>query len=277
MGIITVSRQLGSLDNKIIDALQKEFDYKVIDKNSLEEELKKNNAYNFDKNKLDKFDEKKPTFWDGLTADKLKYIHLLKNTIFNLVKSDNCIILGRGGHEILHGLHNVFHLRIISDLDKRIARVKEQFECNEKTAKKLIDNSDQARAGFHKYFFNCDWSSPESYDFIINTTNLTADDCIKIIESTVNILKNEENNQILNSNLDDLILGEKIYLKILFEDRQPIKMLDVKVDDGVVTLSGSVSTKGNIKYCTNAAKDFPGVKNVISEITHSVKDIKRLT
>ena len=276
MGILTISRQLGSLGDEIAEVLKENLNYQLFNKNSIEKELQNHGIYDFDK-KIEKYDEKRPALRDALSSDRIKYLHFLKSAVLEHAKAGNSVILGRGSQEILRNIPGVLHLRLIADPETRITRIKEKFACNKTTAQKIIDHSDQEREGFHWYFFNCNWSSHENYDLIINTKKYIKEDCIKIIQEAMQPLENKKNVAALNDKLNDLIISEKVFKKILYEDVLPIWMLDVKTEEGIVTLNGTVSIEENIEYCKIAAEKIENVKKVKSEITFVMDNRTRLT
>jgi cytidylate kinase len=132
------------------------------------------------------------------------YYEVLRQVFKELADKNNAIFLGRGGCHILKEYKNTLHVRIIADYEDRLNHViKEQteggrfYDSNYKTgedaeqdqqrAEKLIHDWDTASANFIADFFDSDWNDPHNYDIILNTSKITPDNCVTIIE---NLIKN---------------------------------------------------------------------------------------
>ena len=54
----------------------------------------------------------------------------------------------------------------------------------------------------------------------------------------------------------DLTLAQSVLIEIIYKARIPIQFIDVKAENGVVYLLGSVNTPERIDECVQAAKKF---------------------
>ena len=183
MSVITISRQLGSLGTSIAQLLCKDFDCRKLDKESLEEAFVQ---YGIPKESLERFDEKKPGFWDLFKTDKARYLHFTKEAIFEFARQGNGIILGRGGQVLLADVPGVLHVRIIAPPQVRKVRIMKKFDCDELHAEKIIQNSDHERAGFHKFFFGINWENHDLYDLVINTGTFSTETAVQFIKDSMN-------------------------------------------------------------------------------------------
>ena len=124
MAIITISRQFGSLGTIIAKALKDELKLESLDKIALEETLVSD--YGIPEEKVERYDEKKPAFWDIFSSDKDRYLHFLKTVLYDFASKGNCIIIGRGGQVLLKDIPGVLHVRIVAPRELRIKRIKER-------------------------------------------------------------------------------------------------------------------------------------------------------
>ena len=85
MPVITISRQLGSFGTKIAQLLSKNFKCSYLDKESLEETFRE---YGIPKESVERYDEKKPGFWDLFKTDKARYLHFMKGAIYEFACKD---------------------------------------------------------------------------------------------------------------------------------------------------------------------------------------------
>ena len=253
MAIITISREFGSGGGNIARKLSNDLGYSFLDKDSLGEIL---TNYGFTRNKIDKYDEKRPPFWDIFTSDREKYLSYMKLAIFEFAREGSGIILGRGASILLRGLSGCLHVRIIAPPEKCREQVKKAYNINDQQAEQLIRTNHHDRAGFYKFFFDCAWDSPLLYDILINTGSFSEERAARIIEEEVRHLDSRENREESLSSLKDRYLGQKISTSLLFEKHLAVNFLSVEVSAG--QLGGVPAVEECVK--------IPGVTEVENKI-----------
>jgi cytidylate kinase len=263
MAIITISRQLGSLGSEAAAELARELHYSLMDKDTLDRELQ---SYGISGFNISRFDEKKPGLWDSFSLEKTKYIHFLKSAILEFASRGDCIILGRASHAILQNIPETLHVRFIAPMEIRIERVKNRFSCDEKQAKQIIQQSDNDRAGFQKFFFDVNWKEPDMYDLTLNTGSFSLDRIVRIIEGMLVHIENTESRRDRETAMKEMCLSQKIATRILFEENLPVHFLEVLVHGDSVTLRGYVDSIAHVEMCEKVARDFPGVQDIVMEI-----------
>ena len=264
MAIITISRQLGSFGNEIAAALHAELSYAYLDKPKLDELLVA--KYGLSEESVDKYDEKKPAFWDLFFTEKDRYLHFMKTAMFEFARQDNCIILGRGGQVLLKGVPGAFHVRVLAPLDKRIERIKQRYNYNDKLAEQVIRRSDHDRIGFQKFFFQVNWEDLTQYDMLLNTGTFTVKQAVTLIKTSVELLELHTRQEETKQALADLCLGQEVMTQIAYEEKLPIQFLEAVVKNGTVTLRGSTITADDIGRCEEVARKVPGITQVVNEI-----------
>jgi cytidylate kinase len=263
MAIITISRELAALGDEIAKELEKLLNYRFVDRLKLEECIKN---YGVTGQKLAKYDERKPSFWDSLSQDRDDYLHYLKSAILNETKDGNCIVIGRGAFAILNGLPGVLPVYLVSSTDVRIARVKSYFHCDEKRALQIISHSDQDRIGFHKYFFEVDWKDPSNYQLTINTSHLHPSICADAIKNLLSNTIEDDIENLFKIRMEELIMAQSIIHHVLYEKEIAIHFLEASVSLGNACLFGVASSVSIADAAINAAKEIPSIKSVKSEI-----------
>ncbi len=263
MSVVTISRQLGSLDLEIAQELAKNQHLTIIDKEEIEKKLQE---YKVEKKNIERFDERKPGFWDAFSTDRDIYLNYLKLAILEYARQDNCIILGRGAQVILEHVPGVLRLRFVSAPEMRAKRLQQELNCNENHAYKLMMKSDHERAGFHRFFFDVDWTRDELYDIVLNTGTLPKETILDILtrflEDIGKNLKTERNQK-----LDDLILSQRIVVKILYDSKLPVRFLEVRCAGGKIVLEGVTESHAVVTAAESAAKEVPGVKSIENHLS----------
>jgi cytidylate kinase len=259
MSVITVSRQLGSLGIEIAQAVANRFNYQYIDKEKIGTALA---DCGLPKIEIEKLDEKKPSFWDSWAIDRNKFFHHIRMIIYGFAQKNNVVIVGRGGQVILKGLPGVLHVRVFAPIDVRIRRIMDQQGINEKQAFRILRHSDEDSAGFIQSFFKADWEDPSLYDLIINTQKLSVDTAIMMILEAVYSPEIKDGEKKIEEKLADLILFRKVESTLMDLLGMGFKFINIHVEEGVVTLDGSVSSTIDMANCERAVASIEGVQRV---------------
>jgi len=263
MAIITISRELGSVGNETAQMLKDRLGYGFLDKESLEEKLE---AYGVSKDKVERFDERKPGIWDALSLDRDRYLHFLKTAVIECALDGNAIILGRGSQVILGGIPGVLRMQFTAPPSVRIQRISRQFDCDEEHAEKFIQVSDHNRTGFHKYFFHVDWHDSQWYDLVVNTAALSAESAADLVCRVLELDEFREVEDLGKRRLNDLFIAQQVKTEIVYERLIPVQLLEVHCENAHVTLHGTVVAMPAVKECEEAARMIAGVEEVTNHI-----------
>jgi cytidylate kinase len=109
----------------------------------------------------------------GLKPAEWTIVHKTTDTILQLARMGNVVIVGRGANIITSKLKNTFHIRLIASLEKRIEHIKSLMEMTEKEALNYIKKEDENRRKYLKSHFYVDADNPLLYHMTVNTGLLT--------------------------------------------------------------------------------------------------------
>jgi cytidylate kinase len=263
MAIITISRQLASLGDETANELAKLLGYRFVDKLGLEERIK---SYGVEGFNFEKYDERKPTFFAAFSQDRDDYLHYLKTAMLTEARDGNCIFIGRGAFAFFRDVPGVFSVFLVAPRDIRIERVKNYFHCDNKRAAQIIEQSDNDRTGFHRYFFDVNWKDASNYHLTLNMGSLHPAAAARVIkelkEATIEAGAETASVRALN----DIFLGQQVVHHILYEKEIPVHFLEAAVSRGEVTLYGVVNSQNQMASAISAARDLPGIAGVFSAI-----------
>ncbi|MDR2842374.1 MAG: cytidylate kinase-like family protein [Spirochaetaceae bacterium] len=263
MAIITISRELASLSEEVAQSLAKQLNFRFVDRKTVEDRML---SLGVSQQKLQKYDERKPTFFTSLSQDRDDYLHYLKSAIIAEAQSGNCVFLGRGAFAVLKDVPGLIPVFLLSNMEKRIERVKSYFHCEEKNARQIISSSDHDRTGFHKYFFDTEWKDPHNYQITLNTSNLHPQMCAQIIENMLKYTVTEEINTLFRQRIKDISLAQSVIHHVLYEKHIPVHFLEATVKENNVLLFGVANSAAVSDAAVSAAKEVPSIENVSSEI-----------
>jgi len=264
MGIITVSRELAALGDETARELAKCMNYRLIDKDVLEERIQ---SYGVEAKKFQKYDERKPSFFAALSQDRDDYLHYLQAAIFAEAEQGSCVIIGRGANVILKSIPALISVFLSARSEIRIERVKSYFHCDDKRAAQIIDRSDRDRIGFQRAFFDLEWGHPGNYHISLNTGIFSPTDCAEFVCSLKERLFTPETEEKNLKMLKNLALEHKIKHHMLYEKELPIRFLEILVsDDGTVTLYGTTNSQALLDASVSSAQEMAPSSTVRSEI-----------
>lgn len=264
MAIITISRQMGSLGMEIAQAVANRLNYQYVDKEKIGRALA---DCGLPKIEIEKLDEKNPPFWDSWLIDRKKFFRYIQRVIIDFAQKNNVVILGRGGQIILQGVPGVLKVRIIAPLDVRIRRIKEQDGVDEMQAVRRLKRNDQDSGGFIRSFFNVNWEDSSLYDLVINTQKLSVDTGMKLILESIQFSEIKEAEKRGEEKLADLVLFQKVESTLGRLAGMDSKDINIHVEEGVVTLEGTITSGAEKETCERAVAGIKGVKRVNNQLT----------
>jgi cytidylate kinase len=106
-------------------------------------------------------------------------------TILHLAEVGHVILIGRGGNVVTAKLPNVFHVRLVAPLEKRIEHAHEFYNLSKKAARAFIQREDAGRRRYLRKYFNASIDDPLLYHIIINTGLVSYDDAAMMIADTL--------------------------------------------------------------------------------------------
>jgi hypothetical protein len=196
--VVTISRQTGSGAHAIAEKLAAYLQarsskdacpWTVFDRNLVEKMLQEHNLPQRVGRFIteDKMSEITDTLDEllGLHPPSWTLVRQMTETILHLAEMGNVILVGRGASVVTAKLDYAFHVRIVSSLEKRIARVQEVEEVGRKEALAIIRREDRGRERYLRQYFETDPDDPLLYHLMINTDLVSYDEATRIIGEAV--------------------------------------------------------------------------------------------
>jgi cytidylate kinase len=263
MAIITISREMGSGGIPVAHKVAEKLGYQLIDGEMI---MAAAEAYGLSPEAVEQADEKPPHFVDTLDSKQFLDLHLIELIILEAALKGNVVIYGRGGQDLLKDVNSVLRTRIIAPFEDRVERWAEREWLDPDRARYLVRKSDQQRAGFIKYYFDRDWDESVHYDLVINTQRLSEDKAVQVICDSV---KDENLEGVKASGkklLTDLILRKRVEIAILSSENIDAYLLEISVEDGIVTLAGQLHSNAEKAAAEKQAYSVEGVNDLQNDI-----------
>lgn len=189
--VITVSRQKGSGGRVIASEVAVRLGWRLVGRELVSEAA---SEAGLDESKIERVFEKRLSLQDRMTFQQksAKYVDAVEKVVKEQVSQGNVVILGRGANLFIPDDPRVFRVHLVADFDTRIRRVTAQCKLRgnkgEDEARRLVNESDYARAAFFNYLFGVDWNDPLLYEMVLNTTDLTVEQAAEAILGVFGVL-----------------------------------------------------------------------------------------
>ena len=113
------------------------------------------------------------------------YEELIIDVIRETAEAGNAVIVAHGAAIPLAKTEGVLRILVTASPETRAARVAAEAH-GEMRAKKLVEDSDAARAEFFKRFYKVASEQPTHYDLVINTDRLSPADAAALVRGLMN-------------------------------------------------------------------------------------------
>jgi cytidylate kinase len=178
MAIITISRGSFSYGKEIAEMVAREIGYECVSREIL---LEASHFFNVSEKKLLESIHDAPSILDRITHGREKYIEYIRAALLEHVKRDNVVYHGHAGHLLIPEITHVLKVRVMADMDERIAQMQKAQKMSKNQAKAFIENEDDHRARWSRFLYKVDVEDPRLYDLIIHINGLKVKDACNII------------------------------------------------------------------------------------------------
>ena len=118
MSIITISRGSYYRGREVAEKLAQKLGYECLSRDIL---LEASEEFNIPEIKLIRAIKDAPSILDRLTHQKEKYVAYIRSALLKHVQKDNVVYHGLFGHFFLQDIPHVLKVRIVADLEDRVA------------------------------------------------------------------------------------------------------------------------------------------------------------
>ena len=190
MGVLTISRELGSSGDVIGKKVADELNWSLLDNEGFAVAA---DSYGYLRAEIERVDERSPSLIDRFFRDRqLVYLDIMRAIVYECALRDNYVILGRGGNTLLQEISGVFKCRIIAPDDIRQKRLIQNEGISAAMAEEFLRHNDRERMSYTRYFFDSRWGDPGGFDLVLNTG---LSDENEVVQMLVKIMRREEFSQ----------------------------------------------------------------------------------
>ncbi|HMK36339.1 MAG TPA: cytidylate kinase-like family protein [Desulfomonilaceae bacterium] len=262
MSIITISRGSYSKGKEVAERVAKRLGYSCISRDIL---VETSEHFNIPEMKLVRALHDAPSILDRFTYGKERYLAYIESTLFEYARKDNVVYHGLAGHFILGGVKHLLRIRILANIEDRVALEVEREKISSDEALHLLKKDDHERRQWSLKLFGLDTWDPSLYDLVIHIHKITVADAVDIICQTVEREQFKTTPEAQKA-IEDLALAARVRAALV----SVVPNVGVSAVDGKVY----VDAKGGLSEETEMAAELkdlarviPGVKDVAVHIT----------
>ena len=102
-------------------------------------------------------------------------------TIRKIAEEGSCVIVGRCADYILRGVPEAVNIFIYAEEEDKIKRAVEEYGVPEKDVRKIMRDTDKARANYYAYHTGRRWGDYLNYNLCIDSGYLEIEDVVDLI------------------------------------------------------------------------------------------------
>jgi cytidylate kinase len=269
MSIVTISRGTFSGGEALAQCLTKKTGLPAVGVEVIKEAA---TLYGISESEISQQLKQGPNVWERLLGEKRHlYLIALQSAMAERAAKGDFIYHGLAGHFLLHGVPNVFKVRLVAPLSYRIKNEMAKKNITAEVAKQYIEKVDERRKQWTKFFYHVDWTDPFLYDMVINLENLSLDTACGMIMyalSQPEFQSSPEKKKVV----ENFALSCQIKAKIALNERTKGIGLDVEVKDGNVRIQGKLYTTVGM-FATGLRQSEAEIITIVKSVP-GVKDVK---
>ena len=180
MPIITISRGCYSHGKEIAERVAAVLGYELVSKEIL---LEASEACHIPEKRLSASIHDAPGILERMihSHERQHYLDCIQSALLDHVKNDNVVYHGMAGHLFLDGIRHAIKIRVIAEMEDRVALVCKTSNIPRNKAIALIDAEDRQREDWYHSVYKKNMNDPRFYDMVLCIGRLTIDDASELI------------------------------------------------------------------------------------------------
>jgi hypothetical protein len=128
-----------------------------------------------------------PAILERFTYGKERYVSYFRAALLKHVEHDKVVYHGLAGHFFLQGIPHVLKVRVLADLEDRVAEEMRRENISAEEARNILKKDDDERRRWSLHLYGVDTWDPSLYDLVLRLETLTVDDAVDIIQYAVKL------------------------------------------------------------------------------------------
>lgn len=210
MSIVTISRGSYNQARLIAEKLAVTLNHRCVSRDELIDGL---TEFHLPELKMVRNLKDEFTVLDRFPHGKKRFISSMKLAILENLSRGNVVYHGLIAQHFLGDIKHVLRVRIVTDIEKRIAAETERASISKEQAKSLLQHDDEERRKWGMFLYNVDVNEPQGYDIVINVDRMSQDEAVEIIAAATQFESFRETGE-SRALVSDLALVAKLETKL---------------------------------------------------------------
>src|SRR5208337_821533 len=153
MSIVTISRGSYSHGKEVAQKLAQRLGYECLSREVI---LRASEHFNVPEIKLARAIHDAPSIFDRLTYGTERYIAYIREALLHHLVKDNVVYHGLAGHFFVQGVSHVLKVRILADIEDRVAEEMKRQGISAEEARAFIQKDDEERYRWSYHLYGID-------------------------------------------------------------------------------------------------------------------------
>ena len=105
--------------------------------------------------------------------------------LVNMIGDKDCVIIGRCGNYIFKNRKDLVSVFLKGNVDGRINTIAKERQLSKSAAGEFVDEMDNSRVRYHKYYTGLTWGNAEDYDICFDCMRMGSENSAKYIEQYI--------------------------------------------------------------------------------------------
>lgn len=178
MAIITISRGSYSKGREVAEAVAQRLGYRLTSRDVL---LEASDRFDIPEVKLVRAIHDAPSVLERVTHGKQRFLAYIQSALTSQARGDNLVYHGLAGHLLLPGVPHVLKVRIIADIEARVAAEMKRENLSAAEARGLLLKDDAERRKWTQSLYGVDPWDSSLYDLVFHIGKLSVENTVDFI------------------------------------------------------------------------------------------------
>jgi cytidylate kinase len=233
MSTVIISRGSFSHGKEVAEKLAGKLGYKCISREII---LEASKHFNIPEIKLTRAIHDAPSILDRFTYGKERYVTYFREALLHHLQKDNVVYHGLAGHFLVQGVSHVLKVRIIADLEDRVAEEMRREGLSAEEARAFLEKDDEERYRWSYHLYGIDNRDPSLYDLVIHIKSISTEGTADIIQYALSLPQFRTTPESQKA-MDDLLLAAQVQAALVEE----VPSARVEVEKGELLVSLGVA------------------------------------
>ena len=244
MAIITVSQGAFSGARELARRLSQELVYRLAYR---EDVIEKTSQYGMSPARLERARRRHLGMWPQMDLGWTHYLVFVRAALSKEIRDCSLIYLGDNGRALLRDFPNVLDVRVVADMERRIANLMERtdYVINKRKAKRLIERIDEKKVRWRRTIHDDGRHDQSEFNLMIELGQTSISEACQLIRDAVERPQYQTTPKSMDT-VELLTVAAELRARIAMKSEVADDNVGVEVNDGVITVTGSVHSTADL-------------------------------